>query len=192
MKLVDILFVLSAAATANAILPPADKYGSPQASGTFSQVSDPTNEPNPGTSDDWQEVMDAINSSIFDENWQSIFDSIDSSTSDQDWQQPIDEFNLNIPNQDQHQPMGQPSPSTPKRSQKRPIDEHGSSISKQSRKQSTDEHNTGIPDKNQQYSTDKVDSNTFNEYQEQMDTSDPSTLQPRPTTFNGSIRFKHF
>ncbi|KAK5670190.1 hypothetical protein QVD99_003337 [Batrachochytrium dendrobatidis] len=54
MKLVDILFVLTAAATANAILIPTDNNGSPKASGTSSQVSGPTNEPNPVTSNEYQ------------------------------------------------------------------------------------------------------------------------------------------
>ncbi|KAJ8329222.1 hypothetical protein O5D80_002569 [Batrachochytrium dendrobatidis] len=91
MKLVDILFVLSAAATANAILIPTDNDGSLQASVTSSQVSDPTNEPNPGTSNDLQSIVDAVKLSIFDEDWQNIFDPIDPSTSSQDQQQPIDQ-----------------------------------------------------------------------------------------------------
>ncbi|EGF76530.1 hypothetical protein BATDEDRAFT_92685 [Batrachochytrium dendrobatidis JAM81] len=47
MKFIDILFVLSAAATANAILVSDNGNGSVQASSTSSQVSSPTNEPGP-------------------------------------------------------------------------------------------------------------------------------------------------
>ncbi|EGF77151.1 hypothetical protein BATDEDRAFT_92026 [Batrachochytrium dendrobatidis JAM81] len=170
MKLVDILFVLTAAAATNAILIPIDNNGSTQTSSTSSQVSGPTNEPNPGTSNEYQQdIIDATNLSIFDEDWQSIFDPIDPSTSDQDWQQPID----------------QPSPSTSRRSRKRPIDEHGSSISKQdqqqsmnqpgpsaskqSRKQSTDEPGLVFPDKYWQRLIDEVNSDTFEDWQELFD-----------------------
>ncbi|EGF81980.1 hypothetical protein BATDEDRAFT_87326 [Batrachochytrium dendrobatidis JAM81] len=176
MKLVDILFVLTAAATVNAILIPADNDGSPQASSTFNQVSDPTNEPNPEIPvQDWQSIIDAINSSIFDENWQNIFDPIDPSTSDKDWQnvvdqpssstssqvsdptdqvgssnfdkdqQPADQPSSGIPDQTQQQPIDQPSPSTSKRSRKRPINEISSGTSKRGRKQPIDKTSSGTP-----------------------------------------------
>ncbi|KAJ8330312.1 hypothetical protein O5D80_001313 [Batrachochytrium dendrobatidis] len=171
MKLVDILFVLTAAATANAILIPTDNNGSLQTSGTSSQVSGPTNEPSPGTSDEYQQdIIDATNLSIFDEDWQSIFDPIDPSTSDQDWQKPIDqpspstssqvsgtadEHGSSISKQDQQQPIDQPSPSTSRRSRKRPIDEHGSSISKQDQQQSMNQPGPSASKQSRKQSTDE-------------------------------------
>ncbi|EGF77919.1 hypothetical protein BATDEDRAFT_91320 [Batrachochytrium dendrobatidis JAM81] len=170
MKLVDILLVLSAAATANAILIPTGNDGLPQASGTFSQVSDPTNEPNPGTSDDWQSIVDAVNLSILDEDWKYLFDPIDPNTSDQDWQQLIDQPSSstfsqvsgtadkpdsNIYNQDQQQPMDQPSPSTPKRGRKRPIDEPGSNISKYDQKQSMNQPSPSASKQSRKQSVDE-------------------------------------
>ncbi|KAJ8329361.1 hypothetical protein O5D80_002494 [Batrachochytrium dendrobatidis] len=208
MKLVDILFVLTAAATVNAILIPTDNNGSPKASVTSSQASGPTNEPSPGTSDEYQQdIIDATNLSIFDEDWQSIFDPIDPSTSDQDWQQPIDqpspstfsqvsgtadEHGSSISKQDQQQSMDQPSPSTPKRSRKRPIDEPGSNISKQSRKQSTDQPGPGITDKDWQRLIDEVNSDAFEDWKELFDIAGlntPSQVsdsidQSSPSTFD--------
>ncbi|KAJ8322885.1 hypothetical protein O5D80_008409 [Batrachochytrium dendrobatidis] len=55
MKFTDILLLLTAAATASAILVTADEDGSLQESGTSSQVSVPTNEPNPNTIDEHQQ-----------------------------------------------------------------------------------------------------------------------------------------
>ncbi|OAJ38665.1 hypothetical protein BDEG_22573 [Batrachochytrium dendrobatidis JEL423] len=134
MKLVDILFVLTAAATANAILIPTDNNGSPKASGTSSQVSSPTNEPDPGTSNDWQEPMDlslpnqsrrqpmdqpnpntptqnqrptviVAGPNIFKQGRKPIIGVIDLTTSDQDQQQPIDVAGPSTSSQYQQQPM---------------------------------------------------------------------------------------
>ncbi|OAJ45135.1 hypothetical protein BDEG_28296 [Batrachochytrium dendrobatidis JEL423] len=114
MKLVDILLVLTAAATANAILPPADNNGSPKASRTLSQVSGSTNEPDPEIVDkDWQSLMDEINSSILDENWQNIFDPIDPSTSDQDWQNIVNQPSSSTSSQVSG-PTDKPDSNTPK------------------------------------------------------------------------------
>ncbi|EGF76302.1 hypothetical protein BATDEDRAFT_92883 [Batrachochytrium dendrobatidis JAM81] len=200
MKLVDILFVLTAAAATNAILIPTDNNGSPKASGTSSRVSDPTNEPNPVTSNEYQQdIIDATNLSIFDEDWKYLFDLIDPSTSNEDWQQPIDQPSSstfsqvsgtadkpdsNIP-KDWQQPIDVASPSTPKRSRKRPIDEPGSNISKQSRKQSTDQPGPsaskqsrkqstdqpgpGITDKDWQRLIDEVNSDAFEDWKELFD-----------------------
>ncbi|EGF77145.1 hypothetical protein BATDEDRAFT_92093 [Batrachochytrium dendrobatidis JAM81] len=194
MKLVDILFVLSAAATVNAILPPADKYGSPQASGTFSQVSDPTNEPNPGTSDDWQEVMDAINSSIFDEDWRNILDPIDPNTSDQDWQQPIDqpssstssqvsgpnnELILEIPDQDWQDIMDELDSSIFDEDWRNILDPIDPSTSNEDWKQPIDQPSSStssqVPDP-----IDQVGTNTFDKDQQQP-ADQPSSSIPKQT-----------
>ncbi|KAJ8323117.1 hypothetical protein O5D80_008175 [Batrachochytrium dendrobatidis] len=149
MKLVDILFVLTVAATANAILIPTDNNGSPQASSTSSQVSGPTNEPNPGTSNEYQQEpmdlslpnqsrrqpMDQPNPNtptqgqrptvivagpnIFKQGRKRIIGVIDLTTSDQNQQHSIDE----------------PGPSAPKRSRKQPIDVAGPSTSSQYQQQ---------------------------------------------------------
>ncbi|EGF78807.1 hypothetical protein BATDEDRAFT_90258 [Batrachochytrium dendrobatidis JAM81] len=160
MKLVDILFVLSAAATANAILIPADNDGSPQASSTSSQVSVSTNEPNPGTSNEYQqESMDlSIHNRIqqrpmyqpnpntpgpnqrptvivFGPNVlkQGRKRIIDLTTSDQDQQQPTDVAGPSTPKRGQTQPIDQPSPSTSNQNQQQPMDkvEPGNTASNQ-------------------------------------------------------------
>ncbi|KAJ8328697.1 hypothetical protein O5D80_002681 [Batrachochytrium dendrobatidis] len=151
MKLVDILLVLTVATTVSAILPPADKYGFAKASRTSSRVSIPTNEPNPGTSDqDWQKVMDAINSSILDENWQNIFDPIDPITSIQDQQQSIDVVDPSTSKRSRKRPINEirpstfsqasgstnePSPSAPKQSRKQPMNQPIPSTSRQDQQQ---------------------------------------------------------
>ncbi|OAJ44637.1 hypothetical protein BDEG_27847 [Batrachochytrium dendrobatidis JEL423] len=184
MKLVDILFVLTAAATANAILIPTDNNGSPQASVTSSQVSGPTDEPNTGTSDDWQSIVDAINSDILDENWKYLFDSTDS---DQDWQSivdqpspstfnqeldPIDEPNSNILKGWQ-QSIDLVDPNTPKRAQKQPIDELGPSISEQDWQDIIDKPDPGIP-KDWKGLIDAINSKNSKEYwQQPTDEPDP-------------------
>ncbi|KAJ8323595.1 hypothetical protein O5D80_006351 [Batrachochytrium dendrobatidis] len=160
MKLVDILFVLSAAATANAILIPADNDRSPQASVTSSQVSVSTNEPNPGTSNEYQqESMDlSIHNRIQQQPMYQpnpntpgpnqrptviVFGPnvlkqgrkriIDLTTSDQDQQQPIDVAGPSTPKRGQTQPIDQPSPSTSNQNQQQPMDkvEPGNAASNQ-------------------------------------------------------------
>ncbi|KAJ8324315.1 hypothetical protein O5D80_006579 [Batrachochytrium dendrobatidis] len=170
MKLVDIVFVLTAAATANAILISADNNGSPQASSTSSQVSGSTNEPNPGTSDDWQRIMDAIDLSLSDQDWQEIIDPIDS---DQDWQNVVDRPSSDTFSQISG-PTDKPDSNIPKGWQQS-MDQPGPSASKQSRKQSTNEPGLVFPDKYWQRLIDEVDSDTFEEWQKLFDISDPST-----------------
>ncbi|KAJ8329342.1 hypothetical protein O5D80_002475 [Batrachochytrium dendrobatidis] len=148
MKLVDILLVLSAAATANAILIPTGNDGSLQASVTFSQVSVSTNEPSPDTSDEYQRTngfesfcrirqqpMDQPNPntptqgqrptvivfgpSIFKQGRKRI---IDLTTSDQDQQQPTDVAGPSTAKQGRKQPIDQPSPSTSNQDQQQPMD----------------------------------------------------------------------
>ncbi|KAK5669115.1 hypothetical protein QVD99_003527 [Batrachochytrium dendrobatidis] len=153
MKLVDILFVLTVAATANAILIPTDNDRSPQASGTSSQVSGPTNEPSPGTSNEYQQEpvdlslsgrirqqpMDqpGLNTptqgqrptatitgpSTFKQGRKRIMDVIDLTTSDQDQQQPTDVAGPSTPKRGQTQPIDQSSPSTSSQNQQQPMEQ---------------------------------------------------------------------
>ncbi|KAJ8330550.1 hypothetical protein O5D80_001527 [Batrachochytrium dendrobatidis] len=147
MKLVDILLVLSAAATANAILIPTGNDGSLQASVTSSQVSGPTNEPSPDTSNEYQEPMDlslsgrirqqpmdqpnpntptqgqrptviVFGPSTFKQGRKRI---IDLTTSDQDQQQPTDVAGPSTAKQGRKQPIDQPSPSTSNQNQQQPM-----------------------------------------------------------------------
>ncbi|KAJ8323126.1 hypothetical protein O5D80_008184 [Batrachochytrium dendrobatidis] len=164
MKLVDIVFVLSVAATTNAILIPADNDGSPKASSTSSQVSGPTDEPNPGTSKDWQEPMDlslpnqsrrqpmgqpnpnipnqgqrptviVAGPNILKQGRKRIIGVIDLTTSDQNQQHSIDE----------------PGPSAPKRSRKQPIDVIDLTISDQDESANTvPDQVTGLSQKDQE------------------------------------------
>ncbi|EGF77104.1 hypothetical protein BATDEDRAFT_92064 [Batrachochytrium dendrobatidis JAM81] len=91
MKYTDILFLLTAAATANAILIPFKKDSPSQASDIFSQVSSPTNEPNPSApGENWQGLINAINSRVSNENWQQSINEPSPSTSSQDQQNPMD------------------------------------------------------------------------------------------------------
>ncbi|KAJ8323987.1 hypothetical protein O5D80_007208 [Batrachochytrium dendrobatidis] len=138
MKLVDILFVLTAATTANAILIPTNNNGSLQASGTSSQVSGPTDEPNPDTSNDWQSIVDELDLSIFSQDQQQQMDESSSGTSsqvsgsinepipqipDQDWQEIMDIIHSNIPTQDQQQSIDVVDPSTSNQDQQQPMNE---------------------------------------------------------------------
>ncbi|EGF75882.1 hypothetical protein BATDEDRAFT_93255 [Batrachochytrium dendrobatidis JAM81] len=143
MKLVDILLVLISAATTNAILTPTDNNGSLQASGTSSQVSGPTNEPDPGTLDDLQSIVDAVKLSIFDEDWQNIFDPIDS---DQDWQNTVD----------------QPSSSTSSQVSG-PTNELILEIPDQNWQDIMDELDSSIFDENWRNILDPIDPSTYNE-----------------------------
>ncbi|KAK5665522.1 hypothetical protein QVD99_007869 [Batrachochytrium dendrobatidis] len=129
MKLVDILFVLSVATTANAILIPSGNDGSLQASSTSSQVSGPTNEPNPGTSNEYQEEpMDLslpnryrqqlIGLTISNKYKQEPVDESNSDTSDEYQQEPMD---LSISSRIQQQPIDQLSPSTSSQTQQQPM-----------------------------------------------------------------------
>ncbi|KAJ8322463.1 hypothetical protein O5D80_000006 [Batrachochytrium dendrobatidis] len=148
MKLVDILFVLSVAAATNAILIPTNNDGSLQASGTSSQVSGPTDEPSPGTSNEYQqEPMDVVDPSTSNQNQQQSIDELGPSISEQDWQDIIDGPDPGIPEgwrdlvdavnsnilKDQQQSMNQGK--SAKRGRKRPIDQSSSSTSSQHQQQ---------------------------------------------------------
>ncbi|KAK5664450.1 hypothetical protein QVD99_000071 [Batrachochytrium dendrobatidis] len=155
MKLVDILFVLTAAATTNAILIPTNNNGSPKASVTSSQASGPTNEPNPGTSDEYQQdIIDATNLSIFDEDWKYIFDLIDPNTSIQDQQQSINVVGSSTSKRGRKRPINEispstfsqasgstnePSPSAPKQSRKQPMNQPIPNTSRQDQQQPMNE-----------------------------------------------------
>ncbi|KAJ8330260.1 hypothetical protein O5D80_001824 [Batrachochytrium dendrobatidis] len=159
MKLVDILLVLTAA-TVNAILIPTNNDGSLQASGTSSQVSGSTDEPNSDT---------------FDQNWQEIMDELDLNLSDQDWQEIINAASSSTPNQDQQQPINVVDPSTSRRGRKRPIDELGPSISEQDWKAIIDKPDPGIPEDWRDL-IDAINSKNSREYwQQPIDRSGPST-----------------
>ncbi|EGF76404.1 hypothetical protein BATDEDRAFT_92747 [Batrachochytrium dendrobatidis JAM81] len=114
-------------------------------------MSGPTDEPNPGTSNEYQEEpmyivdpstsrrgrkrpIDELGPNISEQDWKAIIDRPDPGIP-KDWQDLVDAVNSNIL-KDQQQSIDQPSPSTPKRGRKRPIDEHGSNISKQDQQQS--------------------------------------------------------
>ncbi|KAJ8326131.1 hypothetical protein O5D80_005486 [Batrachochytrium dendrobatidis] len=196
MKLVDILFVLTAAATANAILIPTDNDGSPKASVTSSQVSSPTSEPNSGTSDEYQEypmnlsllsrirqgIMDqpGLNTptqgqrptatitgpSTFKQGRKRIMDVIDLLISRQNQQQPIDEVDPNASKQSQQQPMDQSNPSTSKRSRKRPINEIRPSIFSQA-SGSTNEPSPSAPKRDRKQPIDQPIPSTSSQDQQQ-------------------------
>ncbi|KAJ8330320.1 hypothetical protein O5D80_001321 [Batrachochytrium dendrobatidis] len=196
MKLVDILFVLTVAATANAILIPTDNDGSPKASVTSSQVSSPTSEPNPGTSDEYQEdpmnlslsgrirqqPMDqpdpntpnqgqrptatVTGSSTFKQGRKRIMDVIDLLISRQNQQRPIDEVDPNASKQSQQQPMDQPNPSTSKRSRKRPINEIRPSIFSQA-SGSTNEPSPSAPKRDRKQPMNQPSPSTSSQDQQQ-------------------------
>ncbi|EGF76174.1 hypothetical protein BATDEDRAFT_92969 [Batrachochytrium dendrobatidis JAM81] len=132
MKLVDILFVLTAAATANAILIPTDNNGSPQVSSTSSQVSGPTDEPNPGTSDEYQQ------------------EPVDLSLSGRIRQRPMDQPGPNTPNQGQRPTVIVAGPSTFKQGRKRIMDVIDLLISRQNQQQQIDEVDPNASKQSQQ------------------------------------------
>ncbi|KAJ8325385.1 hypothetical protein O5D80_006321 [Batrachochytrium dendrobatidis] len=191
MKLVDILFVLSAAATTNAILIPTGNDGSLQASGTSSQVSGSTNEPIPQIpEDDWQEIMDMIHSKNPNQDQQqpidvvdpNIFSQVSGSTNEpipqipeDDWQEIMDIIHSKNPNQDQQKPIDVVDPSTSRRGRKRPIDELGPSTSKKVWKNIINKPDPGIPEDWREL-IDEVNSNIDNQDQQQP------TDQPSPNT----------
>ncbi|KAJ8323426.1 hypothetical protein O5D80_007743 [Batrachochytrium dendrobatidis] len=130
MKLVDILFLLSAAATANAILIPFKKDGLPHASSTSSQVSSTTNEPVAYTYNEYQEPMDisepgtssqdqqqAMDSDTFNE-YQEQMDISDPGTSSQDKQQAMDSDTFN----EYQEQMDTSDPGTYSQDQKQSMD----------------------------------------------------------------------
>ncbi|EGF77673.1 hypothetical protein BATDEDRAFT_91533 [Batrachochytrium dendrobatidis JAM81] len=160
MKLVDILFVLTAAATANAILIPTDNDGSLHASSTSSQVSGPTSEPSPDTFDQkWQDIMDELDLNIFSQDQQQPIDQSSPDTfnqvsgsanepnseiPDQDWQDIMDIINSSTSNQNQQQSIDELDPSTSNQDQQQPIDQPSQSTPKRSRKRPIDEPGSNI------------------------------------------------
>ncbi|KAJ8325342.1 hypothetical protein O5D80_006282 [Batrachochytrium dendrobatidis] len=111
MKFIDILFVLSAAATANAILVSDNGNDSVQASSTSSQVSGPTNEPEPDTSGQGQ---------------QYLLYRTDPGVPKRSRKRPISEPGPSAPKRSRKQSMNQPGPSTSNQGQQQPMDEEES------------------------------------------------------------------
>ncbi|KAJ8330012.1 hypothetical protein O5D80_001590 [Batrachochytrium dendrobatidis] len=208
MKLVDILLVLTVAATANAILIPTDNDGSTQVSGTSSQLSSPTDEPNPETSNEYQQEpvdlslsgrirqqpMDqpglntltqsqrptviAAGSSTFKQGRKRIMDVIDLLISRQNQQQPIDEVDPSTSKQSQQQPMSRPSPSTSKRSRKRPINEIRPSIFSQV-SGSTNEPSPSAPKQSRKQPIDQpIPSTSSQDQQQPMGESESANTVP--------------
>ncbi|KAJ8322672.1 hypothetical protein O5D80_008214 [Batrachochytrium dendrobatidis] len=196
MKLVDILLLLTVTTTANAILIPTGNDRSTHTSGTSSRVSDPINEPNPDTYDEYQEEpmdlslsnryrqqpMDQPGSntptqnqrptvivagpSTFKQGRKRIIDVIDLLISRQNQQQQIDEVDPNASKQSQQQPMSQPSPSTSKRSRKRPINEIRPSIFSQA-SGSTNEPSPSAPKRDRKQPIDQPIPSTSRQDQQQ-------------------------
>ncbi|KAJ8331062.1 hypothetical protein O5D80_001072 [Batrachochytrium dendrobatidis] len=108
MKFIDILFVLSAAATANAILVSDNGNDSVQASSTSSQVPSPTNKPNPGTSGQSQ---------------QYLLYRTDPGVPKRSRKRPMDQPGPSAPKRSRKQSMNQPGPSTSNQDQQQPMDE---------------------------------------------------------------------
>ncbi|OAJ37375.1 hypothetical protein BDEG_21406 [Batrachochytrium dendrobatidis JEL423] len=121
--------------TANAILIPSGNDRSTQTSGTSSQVSDPTDKPSPGTSNEYQqEPMDLsisnryrqqlVDLTISNKYKQEPVDESNSDTSDEYQQEPMD---LSISSRIQQQPIDQLSPSTSSQNQQQPVNHDESS-----------------------------------------------------------------
>ncbi|KAJ8328527.1 hypothetical protein QVD99_000050 [Batrachochytrium dendrobatidis] len=92
MKFIDIIFVLTAAATANAVLVSDNGNDLVQASSTSSQVSSPTNEPGPSTPKrGHKRPTNGSGSSAPKRGREQSIDVASSSASSQDQQQPMDE-----------------------------------------------------------------------------------------------------
>ncbi|EGF77947.1 hypothetical protein BATDEDRAFT_91237 [Batrachochytrium dendrobatidis JAM81] len=180
MKLVDILFVLTAAATANAILIPTDNDGLPQASSTSSQVSVSTSEPNPGTSNEYQE--EPVDLSLSNRIRQRPMDQPGLNTLTQS-QRPtvivagpnilkqgrkriMDVIDLTTSDQDQQQPTDVAGPSTSKQSRKRPINEISPSISSQA-SGSTNEPGPSAPKQSRKQPIDQPIPSTSSQDQQQ-------------------------
>ncbi|EGF81658.1 hypothetical protein BATDEDRAFT_87641 [Batrachochytrium dendrobatidis JAM81] len=111
MKFIDILFVLSAAATANAILVSDNGNDSVQASSTSSQLSGPTNEPEPGTSGQGQQYLHRTGPSA----------------PKRSRKRPTNQPGPSAPKRSRKQSMDQPGPSTSNQDQQQPVSEEGMS-----------------------------------------------------------------
>ncbi|KAJ8331800.1 hypothetical protein O5D80_000687 [Batrachochytrium dendrobatidis] len=184
MKLVHILFVLTAAATVNAILIPTGNDRSPQASGTFSRVSDPTNEPTPEIPDeDWQDIMDIINSSTSNQDQQQSIDVVDPSTSKLAQERPIDELGPSISEQDWKTIIDNPDPGIPEdwkdlidtvnsnidnQDQQQPIDVAGPSTSRQDQQQPMDQDESANTVSNQIAGLSERYQRTFNRIKKRL------------------------
>ncbi|KAL5036143.1 hypothetical protein RTP6_003736 [Batrachochytrium dendrobatidis] len=110
MKFIDILFVLSAAATANAILVSDNSNDSVQASSTSSQVHSPTNKPNPGTSGQGQQYLYRTGPSV----------------PKRSRKRPMNQPGPSAPKRSREQSTNQPGPSTSNQDQQQPMDEEES------------------------------------------------------------------
>ncbi|KAJ8330726.1 hypothetical protein O5D80_001237 [Batrachochytrium dendrobatidis] len=151
MRLVDILFVLTAATTVNAMLIPTDNDGSPKASVTSSQAFGPTDKPSPEIPDeDWQEIIGIISSKIYRHGQQQPIDVVDPSTSKRSRKRPADQPSPNTPKRSRKRPIDVVDPSTPKRGRKRPIDVVDPNTSKRGRKQPIDQPSPSTSRQDQQ------------------------------------------
>ncbi|KAK5673634.1 hypothetical protein QVD99_001071 [Batrachochytrium dendrobatidis] len=182
MKLVDILFVLSVAAATNAILIPTNNDGSPKASRTLSQVSGPTNEPSPGTSNEYQEepvdlslsgrirqgIMDQPGPNIPNQNQRPTVIVFGPNVLKQGRKRIIDVIDLTTFDQDQQQPTDVAGPSTPKRGQTQPIDQSSPSTSNQNQQQPMNKIEPGNTSSNQVTGLNKRDQNTFNRIKKRL------------------------
>ncbi|KAJ8329282.1 hypothetical protein O5D80_002498 [Batrachochytrium dendrobatidis] len=173
MRLVDILFVLSVAATVNAILIPADNNDSPQASSTSSQVSGPTDEPNPGTSNEYQQ--EPMNLSLLSRIRQQPMDQPNPNTFNQGQRPTVIVFGPNVLKQGRKRIIEQPSSSTPSQVSD-PIGQVGPNTFDKYQQQPADKTSSSIPKQTQQHPIDATDLNISNQDPQQpIDQSSPST-----------------
>ncbi|KAJ8330554.1 hypothetical protein O5D80_001531 [Batrachochytrium dendrobatidis] len=176
MKLVDILFLLSAAATANAILIPFKKDGLPHASSTSSQVSSTTNEPVAYTYNEYQEPMDISEPGTSNQDKQH---SVKSSTSSQ-ISGPTNEPNTDTSNEYQ-EPMDTSEPGTSNQDQQHLVESGTSNQDQQhlvkSGTSNQDKQHSVKSSTSSQISgpTNEPVAYTYNEYQEPMDISESGT-----------------
>ncbi|OAJ44681.1 hypothetical protein BDEG_27888 [Batrachochytrium dendrobatidis JEL423] len=206
MKLVDILLVLSATATTNAILIPTDNNSPSQTSGTSSQVSGPTNEPSPNTSDqNWQNIVIQPGLSISDKYWQYLIDEVGSDTLN-DWKELFDIADSNTPKKGQQQSIGQPSPNTYSQGQKRPTDKLdpgtseeqwqdimdliNSDTCKKGQQQPVNQPSPSTPKQSRKQPTDKSKSGTTGLNQKTLSTQDQNALDLKEIETSREIREK--
>ncbi|EGF78181.1 hypothetical protein BATDEDRAFT_90838 [Batrachochytrium dendrobatidis JAM81] len=184
MRLVDILFVLTAATTANAILIPTDPDGSPKASVTSSQAFGPTDKPSPEIPDeDWQEIIGIISSKIYRHGQHQPIDVVDPSTSKRGRKRPADQPSPNTPKRSRKRPMDQPSPSTPKRGRKRPIDVVDPSTPKRGRKRPADQPSPNTSSQDQQQPMDQpIPSTSRQDQQQPINESESANTVPNQVT----------
>ncbi|EGF80827.1 hypothetical protein BATDEDRAFT_88474 [Batrachochytrium dendrobatidis JAM81] len=175
MKLVDILFVLAVATTANAILIPIDNNGSLQTSRTLSQVSGPTDEPNPGTSNEYQQ--EPVDLSLPGRIRQQPMDQPNPNTPGPNQRPTVIVFGPNILKQGRKRIIEQPSSSTPSQVPD-PIDQVGPNTFDKYQQQPGDKTSSGIPDQTQQHLMDATDLNIFDKDQQQP-IDQPSQSTPK-------------